>query len=147
MSGSHSTHHTAGDRVTAPSALSKEEESQIRWIALVRCPRCHLVGLEAQLANHASKCSRNKGAVRDTVGKKKRVMSLGAGGRRPPEHKLVATRRFKGQTASTSDRHEHEDPRIERQHDATKDYWNSFREGGRFGSHASHDSYDDEAQP
>lgn len=37
--------------------------------------------------------------------------------------------------------------RIARKMDATKDYAHTYREQGRFGSHPSHDDYDDEGRP
>jgi hypothetical protein len=36
--------------------------------------------------------------------------------------------------------------RLSRTMDATKDYAHNFREKGRYGSHPSHDNYDDEGQ-
>ena len=35
----------------------------------------------------------------------------------------------------------------DRQMDATRDYTHAYREQGRFGSHPSHDSFDDESEP
>jgi hypothetical protein len=37
--------------------------------------------------------------------------------------------------------------RLARAMDATKDYAHNFRERGRYGSHPSHDNYDDEGRP
>lgn len=37
--------------------------------------------------------------------------------------------------------------RMEREHDATSDYAHTYRERGRFGSHASHDGYGDDDSP
>jgi hypothetical protein len=37
--------------------------------------------------------------------------------------------------------------RLERALDATKEFAHNFREKGRYGSHPSHDNYDDEGNP
>jgi hypothetical protein len=37
--------------------------------------------------------------------------------------------------------------RLERAHDATRDFAHSFRDNGRFGSHPSHDGYGDDDRP
>lgn len=38
-------------------------------------------------------------------------------------------------------------PSNDRQLDATRDYYSAYRENGRFGSHPSHDAFDDESMP
>lgn len=42
---------------------------------------------------------------------------------------------------------QYEDPRAVRQIDHTRLYAHAFREGGRYGSHPSHDGFDDESKP
>jgi hypothetical protein len=41
----------------------------------------------------------------------------------------------------------YEDPRSIRLMDHTRPYAHAYREGGRFGSHPSHDGFDDESKP
>jgi hypothetical protein len=36
---------------------------------------------------------------------------------------------------------------LEGDSDATSDYWDTYRDSGRFGSHPSHDNYGDESMP
>lgn len=98
-----------------------------------RCPHCG-IGL-VHLLRHVK---RVHGSSVTEVPRSTRSMPRSKSGPAATSHRPSNTATDSGAGTGTVN---------ERALDATRDYYSAYRDHGQFGSHASHDSYDDESMP
>jgi predicted RNA-binding Zn-ribbon protein involved in translation (DUF1610 family)/uncharacterized C2H2 Zn-finger protein len=115
--------------LTQPASTILKSQATNTPTGFTRCPECGVPVLAKNLLRHSKKAhsqNRPTAALHETSGRSEARMTTA------PSHELA---------------NEVLQQRLNRSMDATKDFAHSFREQGRYGSHPSHDNYDDEGRP
>lgn len=118
MSRVHSEEKTEQSLAVAVKKKSKPQ--------LCKCPYCSSFVRQDRLDAHIKKTHNNGSQVSPKA---------------PIRRKLQQTKHQQQSTSSTDSSREN------RSMDATRDYYARYRDNGQFGSHPSHDSFDDESAP
>jgi endogenous inhibitor of DNA gyrase (YacG/DUF329 family) len=116
---------------------------------MVACPVCREPIVEAKLASHLPYCEGAESRRQRWIeAQRTRTLSPDV----PSQQLGIKARRVR--SGSTQDKSQAEQNHsmtrnsvLDSAHDATRDYFMNYRERGKFGSHPSHDGYDDEDRP